>query len=132
VRDPDTVDPHPTAAVSRAQLLRAARRFPGLPVPESPGGIVGVYDVAADWTPIYDRTELDGFYVAMGTSGNQFKNAPTVGELMATLIERVQTGHDHEHEPVTFTGAHTGQVIGLGAFSRKRARNDATSGTVIG
>lgn len=130
--NPDTVDTRTTAAVSRAQLLRAARRFPALPVPDSPGGIVGVYDVASDWTPIYDRTELDGFYVAMGTSGNQFKNAPVVGELMATLIERVQNGHDHDGNPITFTGVHTGQEIGLGTFSRKRARNDASSGTVIG
>ena len=36
----------------------------------------GIYDVADDWIPIYDRTDLDGFYVAIGTSGNQFKNAP--------------------------------------------------------
>jgi glycine/D-amino acid oxidase-like deaminating enzyme len=130
--DPDLVDPHPTAAVSRPQLLRAARRFPSLPVPESPGGIVGVYDVASDWTPIYDRTELDGFYVAMGTSGNQFKNAPVVGELMATLIATVENGHDHDLDPVTYTGTHTGHVIDLSAFSRKRTRNDASSGTVMG
>ena len=132
VTDPDTVDPHPTAVVSRAQLLRAARRFPSLPVPESPGGIVGVYDAASDWTPIYDRTELDGFYVAMGTSGNQFKNAPVVGELMATLIEAVEGGRDHDRDPVAITGLHTGQPIGLGTFSRKRPLNDASSGTVIG
>jgi sarcosine oxidase subunit beta len=132
LRDPDTVDSRPSATVSLAQVLRAARRFPTLPVPETPGGIVGVYDVAADWTPIYDRTELDGFYVAMGTSGNQFKNAPVVGELMATLIEQVEAGRDHDGEPVTFTGAHTRQVIGLGTFSRKRSRNEASTGTVIG
>jgi len=132
VPDPDTVDPHPNATTTRAQLLRAARRFPSLPVPESPGGIVGVYDVASDWTPIYDRTELDGFYVAMGTSGNQFKNAPVVGELMATIIDAVESGHDHDDDPLTYTGAHTGQRINLGSFSRKRPRNTATSGTVIG
>jgi sarcosine oxidase subunit beta len=132
VTDPDAVDPHPHAPTTRAQLLRAARRFPSLPVPESPGGIVGVYDVASDWTPIYDRTELDGFYVAMGTSGNQFKNAPVVGELMATVVEAVEAGHDHDRDPLTYTGPRTGQRINLGAFSRKRARNIATSGTVIG
>ena len=132
VTDPDTVDPRPNHATTRAQLLRAARRFPSLPVPESPGGIVGVYDVASDWTPIYDRTELDGFYVAMGTSGNQFKNAPVVGELMATIIDGVENGHDHDVDPLTYTGSHTGQRINLGSFSRKRDRNSATSGTVIG
>jgi len=132
VTDPDAVDPHPSAVTTRAQLLRAARRFPSLPVPESPGGIVGVYDVASDWTPIYDRTELDGFYVAMGTSGNQFKNAPVVGDLMATIVEGVERGHDHDADPLSYTATHTGQRINLGAFSRKRTRNAATSGTVIG
>lgn len=132
VTDPDVVDPHPNATTTRAQLLRAARRFPALPVPESPGGIVGVYDVASDWTPIYDRTELDGFYVAMGTSGNQFKNAPVVGELMATIIDGVEHGHDHDNAPLTYTASHTGQCINLGSYSRKRARNTATSGTVLG
>ena len=132
VTDPDAVDARPDHTTTRAQLLRAARRFPSLPVPESPGGIVGVYDVASDWTPIYDRTELDGFYVAMGTSGNQFKNAPVVGELMATIIDGVQSGHDHDTDPLTYTGTHTGQRINLGSFSRKRTRNAATSGTVIG
>lgn len=132
VTDPDAVDPHPNATTTRAQLLRAARRFPALPVPESPGGVVGVYDVASDWTPIYDRTELDGFYVAMGTSGNQFKNAPVVGELMAAIIDGVEHGHDHDADPLTYTGRHTGQRINLGTFSRKRAHNVATSGTVIG
>ena len=132
VDDPDAVDPHPTVTVSRAQLLRAARRFPALGVPEVPGGIVGVYDVAADWTPIYDRTDLDGYYVAMGTSGNQFKNAPMVGLLMAGLIEAVESGHDHDADPVSLVGRHTGQSIDLSAFSRNRARNEASSGTVIG
>ena len=43
----------------------------------------------ADWTPVYDRTDRPGFYVAMGTSGNQFKNAPVVGTLMRTLVDAV-------------------------------------------
>jgi sarcosine oxidase, subunit beta len=30
---------------------------------------------------------VDGFYMAIGTSGNQFKNAAAVGRLMAELIE---------------------------------------------
>ncbi len=58
------------------QTLRLARRVPSLRIPHQPLGIVGIYDVADDWIPIYDRTDLDGFYVAIGTSGNQFKNAP--------------------------------------------------------
>ncbi|WP_410602514.1 NAD(P)/FAD-dependent oxidoreductase [Amycolatopsis sp. lyj-90] len=130
--DPDDAEPNPTMAVFEAQVTRAARRLTGLRVPNRARGIVGVYDAADDWTPIYDRTELPGFYVAMGTSGNQFKNAPVVGRLMATLIDRVESGADHDTCPVRYRGAHTGLEIDLGAFSRRRERNSGSSGTVMG
>jgi glycine/D-amino acid oxidase-like deaminating enzyme len=130
--DPDDVGVHPTAAVFEAQVTRAARRLPDLAVPNRARGVVGVYDVADDWTPIYDRTDLDGFYVAIGTSGNQFKNAPVVGQLMADLITRVENGADHDTSPVRFRAPRTGLEIDLGAFSRRRSRNDASSGTVMG
>lgn len=55
--------------------------------------------------PIYDRTDLPGFYVAMGTSGNQFKNAPPAGRFLATLVERVEAGHDHDRDPPPNTPA---------------------------
>ena len=38
--------------------------------------------------------------MAIGTSGNQFKNAPVVGHLMAELIDKVEHGHDHDNDPV--------------------------------
>ena len=95
-------------------------------------GVVGVYDVASDWTPIYDQTNLAGFFVAIGTSGNQFKNAPVVGQLMAQLISEVTTGCDHENDPVIFKGIHTGNEINLGAFSRKRAYNSENTHSVMG
>jgi glycine/D-amino acid oxidase-like deaminating enzyme len=130
--DPDAADVHATAPVFRAQVTRAARRLPGLTVPDRPTGVAGVYDAAEDWTPIYDRTDLDGYYVAMGTSGNQFKNAPTVGSLMATLVDAVENGADHDASPVSWVGGHTGRRIDLRAFSRRRPRNTASSSTVIG
>ncbi|MCA1710578.1 MAG: FAD-binding oxidoreductase [Actinobacteria bacterium] len=76
--DPDATEPSPTSPVYDVQTTRLARRMPGLTVPPRPKGVVGVYDVSDDWIPIYDRTALDGFYVAIGTSGNQFKNAPVI------------------------------------------------------
>ncbi|WP_410634946.1 NAD(P)/FAD-dependent oxidoreductase [Amycolatopsis sp. cmx-4-83] len=130
--DPDAADVHPTAAVFEAQVTRAARRLPGLGVPNRARGVAGVYDVADDWTPIYDRTGLEGFYLAIGTSGNQFKNAPVVGQLMAELIDRVENGADHDAVPVRFRAPRTGLEIDLGAFSRRRNRNTANSGTVLG
>ncbi len=132
VDDPDAIDPHRTKDLFTSQVMRAARRLPGLRIPSQPKGIAGVYDVASDWTPIYDRTALDGFYVAIGTSGNQFKNAPAVGRLMATLITAVENGHDHDHDPVRYVCPHTGHTIDLGSFSRRRAVNGDSSGTVLG
>lgn len=131
VDDPDAVNPNPTLRSFTAQVTRAARRLTGLHVPGSPRGIVGVYDVSDDWAPIYDRTELGGFYVAIGTSGNQFKNAPVVGGLVTALIEEVESGRDHDADPVLVTGRHTGHTINLGSFSRLRAHG-STTGTVLG
>lgn len=39
-----------------------------------------------DWTPIYDKSALDGYYMAIGTSGNQFKNAAAAGVLMSQIV----------------------------------------------
>ncbi len=129
---PDDANPNPTSAVFDAHVTRAARRLPDLTVPNRPRGIVGVYDVADDWTPIYDRTDLPGFYVAIGTSGNQFKNAPVIGTFLAAIIEQVENGIDHDTHPVQFVTAHTGATIDLGAFSRRRPVNTDSTGTVMG
>lgn len=125
VDDVDSVDLRPTAAGFRTQVTRAARRMPGLGVPGRASGVVGVYDVADDWTPIYDRTREPGYFVAIGTSGNQFKNAPLVGLLMTTLITAVRGGHDHDRVPVQLRLPRTGHLIDLGTFSRlRRARGE--------
>ena len=132
VDDVEAVNLNRTKELFEAQVTRAARRFPALKIPNTASGIAGIYDVAADWTPIYDRTELDGFFVAIGTSGNQFKNAPMVGKLMTELIDAVRAGHDHDVEPVKIRAERTGNEISLGAFSRKRAFNAENTGTVMG
>ena len=132
VDDVEAVNLNRTKELFEGQVTRAARRFPALKIPNSPSGIAGIYDVAADWTPIYDRTELDGFFVAIGTSGNQFKNAPMVGKLMTALIDAVRLGRDHDLDPVKVRVERTGNEINLGAFSRKRAFNADNTGTVMG
>ena len=68
----------------------------------------------------------------MGTSGNQFKNAPIAGRFLAAIIDAVENGEDHDTAPVTYVGEHTGLKIDLSAFSRKRPINDASSRTVLG
>jgi sarcosine oxidase, subunit beta len=68
----------------------------------------------------------------MGTSGNQFKNAPLAGRFIATLVDAVGAGHDHDADPLHYVGEHTGHDINLGAFSRRRPYNAESSGTVMG
>ncbi len=129
----DADDFHPgISELWETQVLRANRRFPDLGMPHQRRGLAGVYDVSDDWMPIYDRTDLDGFFVAIGSSGNQFKNAGAAGHIMAELIEAVAAGHDHDGEPLQVTGAFTGRPIDVGAFSRNRVVNADSSMSVQG
>jgi sarcosine oxidase subunit beta len=130
--DPDDYNVKVTKPVFDAQVLRAARRLPSLTVPDSPRGIAGVYDVADDWIPIYDKTPLPGFYVAIGTSGNQFKNAPVVGSFLAEIIAATEQGHDHDRDPVRMTLPLTGHEINLGHYSRRREIHRESSFSVMG
>jgi sarcosine oxidase subunit beta len=116
----------------RTQVMREAQRIPDLPIPERQKGLVDLYDVTDDWLPIYDVSDLPGFYMAVGTSGNQFKNAPVAGKLMAELIDRVEEGHDHDTDPVTFYMKYTRRVCNIGFFSRLRELNPDSSYSVIG
>lgn len=118
--DPDAYDPNPTKTVFDAQVLRLARRIPELAVPDAPRGVVGVYDVTQDWIPIYDRTALGGYYVAIGTSGNQFKNAPVVGDLMAGIILAEQAGTNHDADPVHLLMPRCGHEVNMAHYSRRR------------
>lgn len=131
VDDPDTLNPKPSVAAWQAQTYRLAKRLPGIGVSHRPSGLASLYDVTPDWVPVYDRTSLDGFYVAIGTSGNQFKNAPMIGRLMAELIEACEAGHDHDRQPVRVRCELTGNEVNLGHYSRLRELA-ATSGTVLG
>ena len=113
--------------------MRAARRLPALTRPEpadraSPASTTP----STDWTPIYDRTALPGFYVAMGTSGNQFKNAPVVGQLMAALIDAVEGGHDHDATPWCGHAPAPGSALALATYSRLRRVDPDAPTNVMG
>jgi sarcosine oxidase subunit beta len=112
-------------------VWRAALRMPTLCIPNTAQGIVDLYDMTPDWNPIYDKSSLPGYYMAIGTSGNQFKNAPVVGDLMAKLITDCENGHDHDSDPVRFYLPALDHDIDLGFFSRKRALHTEGSGTVL-
>lgn len=117
---PDDAAEQVSAETWELQSLRLARRVPGAAIPSQPRGIVGVYDVTEDWIPIYDRTSLDGWFVAIGTSGHGFKQAPFVGELVAALVQAVEAGHDHDADPIEVPASWTGQTVRMGHFSRRR------------
>jgi sarcosine oxidase subunit beta len=132
IDDPDVFDAQPTAQAWEAQVLRLARRIPSLGIPPRPNGFGALYDVADDWIPIYDRTSLTGFYVAIGTSGNQFKNAPIVGRFMTALIHACENGHDHDSDPIIFQGRFSENAINLGHYSRLRQPHAESAHNVLG
>ena len=132
LHDADEANMAASLPVYEAQTTRLARRIPTLQVPPRPRGVVGIYDVSDDWIPIYDKTSLPGYYVAIGTSGNQFKNAPVIGQIMARLIDQVEQGADHDGASVTWVPPYTGLPVDLHHYSRLRSINRDSSFSVLG
>ncbi len=132
IEDPDDYNRNITDAQWKAQVYRLARRIPDLRIPNQPRGIADLYDVSTDWLPIYDKSDLGGFYMAIGTSGHEFKNAPPVGYMMAELIDRVEKGQDHDSDPVKYNAVYTGNELDIGFYSRNREINPNSSFSVNG
>jgi sarcosine oxidase subunit beta len=70
--------------------------------------------------------------VAIGTSGNQFKNAGVAGHMMAELIEAVEGGHDHDADPLVVRARYTGLGLEMATFHRNRRVDPRSSMTVHG
>jgi len=70
--------------------------------------------------------------MAVGTSGNQYKNAPVVGKMMTEIITRCQAGHDHDADPLNFHLEHLDRDINLKFYSRLREINEESSFSVLG
>lgn len=129
--DPDNFDEN-FSAQWNIQAMRAAQRIPGLSIPSQTKGVVSLYDASDDWLPIYDKSCVPGFYMACGSSGNQFKNAPVAGLMMAELIEKIEAGLDHDNEPLKFYMKYTDTEIDLSFCSRLRKINPESSFSVLG
>ncbi|UWR07944.1 FAD-binding oxidoreductase [Ruegeria sp. B32] len=114
------------------QAMRYAQRVPSLGIPSRTRGVVDLYDASTDWIPIYDKSSLPGFYMACGTSGNQYKNAPIAGKMMATLVAYCEGGADHDAQPLQFELPHIKRTIDVGFYSRKRPINEESSFSVLG
>lgn len=129
--DPDAWSETCSSGLHERQVMRLMKRFPEVRF-ERPRGAAGLYDVTPlDWNPVLDRTDLAGYYVAIGTSGSSFKTAPVIGHAMAHLILSCEAGHDHDAEPLSIELPRTAFPIDLGFFSRHRGAHSST-GTVIG
>jgi len=109
-----------------------AQRIPTLGIPSKMRGVVDLYDVSDDWIPIYDKSSVGGYYMAIGTSGNQFKNASVAGAMMAELIGYCGGGRDHDVEPMTYDLKRVGHTLDVSAFSRRREINKDSSFSVLG
>lgn len=130
VDDPDEFDPNTTEEAFERQVMRLMKRYPDVRLGRR-RGVAGMYDVTTlDWNPVLDRTELDGFYTAIGTSGSSFKTAPVIGALMAELIVATEGGKDHDKEPLQVRLPRCGFVVDMRFFSRLRSPH-TTSGTVL-
>ncbi|MEM9106309.1 MAG: FAD-dependent oxidoreductase [Pseudomonadota bacterium] len=129
--DPDDYDTAFTEQWTH-QAQRFAQRVPGLGIPNQARGVVDLYDVSDDWIPIYDRSQIPGYYMAIGSSGNQFKNAPIAGKMMAKLVEYCEAGNDHDANPLQFELPYIGRSMNVGFYSRKRLINRESSFSVLG
>jgi len=131
VDDPDNYDQNFTDQ-HKCMVMREAMRVSDLTVPRQYQGVVDLYDCSDDWIPIYDKSDLPGFYMAVGTSGNQYKNAPVVGTMMAELIDACEKGQDHDKDPYQFYLKYTRRYLNVGFYSRNRKINTDSSFSVIG
>ena len=116
----------------QTQALRYAQRVPTVGVPSRLKGVVDLYDVSDDWIPIYDKSQLPGFYMACGSSGNQYKNAPIAGKLMAELIDYCENGKDQDTDPLQFNLPYLNRNFDTGFYSRRRVINEESSFSVLG
>ena len=115
------------------QMCRAALRIPDLeiPNPKNQQFITSTYDVSDDWTPIYDKTNIKGYYTAIGTSGNQLKNAPVVGDMMSELILECENGLDHDNNPLEYKLKKTNNAINTNIFSRLRTNHNNNKNVLL-
>ena len=116
----------------KTQAMRYGQRVPSLGIPSRMRGVVDLYDASTDWIPIYDKSSLGGYYMACGSSGNQYKNAPIAGKMMTALIDYCEAGNDHDTAPLKWTLPYIGKDIDVGFYSRKRSINEESSFSVLG
>ncbi len=127
IDDPDDWNEAATVAGYERHVMRLMKRFRQVQLGRR-RGIAALYDVTVqDWIPVIDRTDLPGYYVAVGTSGSSFKTAPLIGAVMAELVSACEAGHDHDREPLRIELARTGFDLDVGFFSRLRKAHTSSA-----
>ncbi len=118
---PDAREPAVPPAWIESRVATARRRIPGLSI-ESASAMTGIYDVTVqDWYPIVDRTDVRGYFVAIGTSGAWFKAGPVIGRLAADMVTASLEGRDTDRDPLEVTLPLTAYRFPMTVFSRRRA-----------
>ncbi|MDE0809688.1 MAG: hypothetical protein OSB69_10220 [Alphaproteobacteria bacterium] len=79
----------------------------------------------------YDRSTVGGFYMAISTSGNQLKNAPCAGRMMAQLIAYYEARNDHDAKPFQYTLVYVNRAIDTSTFSQGRKTNPNSAFSVL-
>ncbi len=109
----ERTDPRALRAFAREKVAALRARWPGARV-RGMHAKPALYDwTAADGYPLIDRTDVEGYFVAIGTSGAWFKGAPAIGRIVADLVE--DPGTRRARLP------RTGHLLDLPVLSRRRA-----------
>jgi sarcosine oxidase subunit beta len=70
--------------------------------------------------------------MAIGTSGNQYKNGPAIGLVLSDIINACENGHDHDRNPVEVKLRNIDFTLNTGIFSRNRDVIEGSSFSVLG
>jgi len=85
--DPDSFNQNIDAEFRDRKIHALHHRIPALPYRGAITGVAGLYTVnTEDVYPIVGPTEIEGFIVCNGFSGHGFKEAPSIGSMLAQWV----------------------------------------------
>ncbi len=104
VPDPDHFNTNIDAAFRDTKIYSLHHRIPSLPYRGGMTGIAGLYTVnVEDVYPIIGPTAIEGFVVANGFSGHGFKEAPSVGSMVAQWLTGESMSYDTDADMAFFS-----------------------------
>ena len=105
VNDPESTSNETAVQLAQEKFLaRMAKRVPTAKLSNVQTRI-GTYDwTVADSYPLIGPTDVEGYFVAIGTSGAWFKSGPVIGELIAECVHRSQRGDTRTLMTLSYSG----------------------------